>query len=91
MVAHLYVFALVSVWRLRVDRLSSFPIKLGLLIEEAVVSHTIRWRLVNVLQLVLVLIISTLLVEKLFVLRVISTVIFAVCNVCSVVPGHDAS
>ena len=57
------------------------------LIVKAIVSHSVGRRLVDVSELVCVLLLTLLLVEELFVLRVELVVVHAVDHVGAVVPG----
>ena len=69
--------------------LSVFKEVLDRLVVEAVVSDTTRGCLVDVLEGILVLLLTLAFVKELFVLGMHAVVAFAVCDVSSVVPGSS--
>lgn len=64
---------------------------LHLLVEKAVVSNTIRGSLINIFQLIGVLVLAAVLVEELFVMGVVVIVIFALGNICTVIPNWNSA
>ena len=78
-----------SLWWLRVYWLPPFPIILGFLVEKTVVSYAVGRSFVNVLDLICVLMGPTSLVEKFLVLRVVMSIVFAVCYSSPVVPWRN--
>ena len=68
------------------NRRPLLPVELRFLVKEGEISLAIGWCLVDVLELVSVLLTSTVFVKELFILRVVSGVIFGECHVSSVVP-----
>lgn len=74
--------------RSRRDGRSLVPIVLGCVVVLLVCSVAVARRLVHVTQRRVVLLITALLVEELFELRVIKLVVLAESHVSSVVPGY---
>ena len=74
--------------RVGVDRRALLPVKFGLLIVESVVPLTVRWSFVNVLELILILLLTVLLIEELFELCVILVIALAKSNMGPVIPGR---
>jgi len=70
----------------RGNRRPLFPVKLRLLVKEGEIPLTVRRCLVDVLELIGVLLPSTVLVKELLVLSVVRGVIFGKCDMGSVVP-----
>ena len=85
------IFCNVSLRWLRIDRLSSFPIILYLWIKEMVISYPIRWCLVNVLELIGILMLSSTFIEILLVLLMITVIILTVCYIGSIIPLRHIS
>jgi len=73
---------------LGVNWLPSFPIKFGLFIEKAMISYAIRWRLVNVFNLICILMRSATLIEKFLILSMVMSIIFAVCYISPIIPSR---
>ena len=82
----LNLFSLIFVSGIWVNRLASFPIVLGLFIEETVITGTIRRRFVNVLDVICVLMRSASLVEVLLILSVVVLIVLTISHISSVVP-----
>lgn len=79
-------FSYMSLWWFRINWLSSFPIKLNFGIEKMMISNTIRWSFINILKLIGILMLSTTLIEILFVLSMIAVIVFTICYICSIIP-----
>ena len=69
-----------------IDWWSLFPIILGCLLKVGMSSHSIRWCLINVLELISILLLSTMLVEVFLILSMISRVVFTMSDMGSIVP-----
>ena len=74
--------------RVRINWDSFLPIVLGFLIEERIITKTVRWNFVNELQWVNVNMFSYILIEVLTILWMITHIVFTLNNVRPVVPGH---
>ena len=85
----LYFFSIIFISRIRVDRLATLPIIFGLFIEETVITGTIRWCFVNILDVICVLMRSASLVEELLVLSMVVLIVLAIGNIRSVVPSRN--
>ena len=85
----LNVFSRISLWRVWIYRLSTFPIVLNIPIEKLMLSNSIRGSFKDVSKMILWLFSSTSLVEKLLIMGVVAMVIFGIGNVGSVVPSWN--
>ena len=70
----------------RVDGLASVPVILDVVDVKRVIFNSVRWGFEKVFVLIGVLFCSTFLIEKLFILRVISMIILTLRHIRSIVP-----
>jgi hypothetical protein len=80
-----------SFGRFWIDRLSSFPIELCLLVKETMISYSVGGCLINVFNLISVLMRSTTLIEEFLKLSMVVSIVFTVSNLSSVVPSWNFS
>ena len=69
-----------------IDGLAAVPVVLHIVDVEREVFDAVGWGFVEVFVLIGVLFLPTFLIKKLFILRVIMMVIFALCHLTSVIP-----
>lgn len=55
-------------------------------IEKVVISDTIGWRFIDVLHLIGILVLTTVLVEILLIVCMVTMIVFAVSNISTVIP-----
>jgi len=85
------VFSYVPLRWLRIYGLSSFPVIFNLWIEEMMISNTIGWCLIDVLELISVLMLSATFIEILLVLSMITVIVLTVGNIRSIIPSRYVS
>ena len=78
-------FSIVSFYRIRIDWLSSVPIIFDILIIKCIILKAIWWCFINVFELISILSLTNSLIKILFILCMITFIIFAINYMCSII------